>query len=423
MAQGEPRHHDYAARVYCQRAMSDEIPIGTVALGDRSLFPDLKPRAYLNHAAISPPSTAVRQAVAEVLQSSAALGAGAVRRWLEQRARLRHELGVLLGASPEDIAFIPNTSRGVTDMALCIPWKSGDRVLLAEGEFPANVTPWQRAAELFGLELSFLARPTADDVLGEWLGALEAALSSTGARLVALSAVQFQTGLRMPLERIGPLCRRHGSELFVDAIQACGVVPIDVRRQGIDYLASGSHKWLMGLEGAGMLYVAPERAAALRPHVAGWLGHEDALSFLFEGPGLLRYDRPLRRTARVVEGGMANTVGLAALAASLGCLQELGLEAIFAHVSGYLDALEAALVERGFQSLRARAPELRSGILSLKPPAGIDVIELHRAIDTAQVSCSTPDGLLRFAPHWPNGLGEIDGVVAAIDDALRAVGA
>jgi selenocysteine lyase/cysteine desulfurase len=395
----------------------------TVALGDRSLFPDLRPRAYLNHAAISPPSTAVREAVAEVLAASAALGAGAFRRWLEQRARLRQQLAVLLSAaSADDIAFIPNTSRGVTDVALCLPWRSGDRVLLADGEFPANVTPWQRAAELFGLEVSFLPKPTAENVRDEWLAALGIALSR-GVRLVALSAVQFQTGLRMPLGAIGALCQQHGAELFVDAIQACGVVPVDVRRDGIDYLATGSHKWLMGLEGAGMLYVASERAAALRPHVAGWLGHEDAFSFLFEGPGRLRYDRPLRRTAQIVEGGMANTVGLAALAASLGCIQELGVEAIFGHVSRYLDALEAALVERGFRSLRAREPELRSGILSVEPPAGVDVIELFRAIDTAAVSCTTPDGLLRFAPHWPNGLAEIDGVVGALEAALRAVGA
>ena len=395
----------------------------TIALGDRSLFPDLKPRAYLNHAAISPPSTAVREAVTEVLAGAAALGAGAFRRWLEQRAHLREQLAELLAAgSADDIAFIPNTSRGVTDMALCIPWNRGDCVLLAEGEFPANVTPWQRAAELFELELRFLPRPTAANVLGEWIAALEAALAS-GVRLVALSAVQFQSGLRMPLDQIGALCRTHGAELFVDAIQACGVVPIDVRGQGIDYLSSGSHKWLMGIEGAGVLYVAPERAALLRPHVAGWLGHEDAFSFLFEGPDRLRYDRALRRTAQMVEGGMANTVGLAALAASVGCIQELGVGAIFEHVNAYLDALEAALGERGFRSLRSSEPGLRSGILSVEPPAGIDVIELHRAIDSEAVSCTTPDGLLRFAPHWPNDLAEIDGVVAAIDSALRAVGA
>src|SRR6185369_9998242 len=106
-----------------------------------------------------------------------------------------------------------------------------------------------------------------------------------GARLVAISAVEFQSGLRTPFAELAALCHAHGAELSVDAVQACGAVPIDVGAMGIDYLACGSHKWMMGLPGAGFLYAAPGRVEALRPHVAGWLSHEDGLDFLFRGPG------------------------------------------------------------------------------------------------------------------------------------------
>lgn len=386
-------------------------------LGDRGLFPDLEPRAYLNHAAISPPSLPVRAAVARALDDYARRGIGALGTWVAQRERLRAAIGRLIGATPQDVALVQNTTLGVIDIALCFPWQRGDRVVVFEGEFPANVTPWQRAAELFGLELEMLPlAPYArghDEGLAELTRALE-----RGVRLVAVSAVQFQTGLRMPIERMAELCHAHGAELFVDAIQACGAVPIDVRA-GIDYLSSGGHKWLMSLEGQGFLYVSPARVGALRPNVAGWLAHEEGLRFLMEGPGHLRYDRPIRKRADFVEAGAPNLVGCAALEAAVEVLLALGVGAIHAHTSRYLDALEPALVDLGFTSLRARAPEARSAILGVVPPAGVDVVALHRDLVASGISCSIPDGVLRFAPHWPNDVAEVSVVVSAVAAALE----
>src|SRR5262249_23977936 len=157
-----------------------------------------------------------------------------------------------------------------------------DRVVIFEGEFPANTTPWLRAAELFGLTVVWI--PVADFLASEeqGLSRLDRELAQ-GARLVAVSAVEFQSGLRMPVEAMAARCHAAGAELFVDGVQGCGVVPIDVSASGIDYLAAGAHKWLMGLEGAGFLYVNPSRVEALRPHVAGWLSHEDAIAFLLRG--------------------------------------------------------------------------------------------------------------------------------------------
>jgi cysteine desulfurase / selenocysteine lyase len=210
--------------------------------------------------------------------------------------------------------------------------------------------------------------------------------------------------------------------LFVDAIQACGAVPLDVRSLHIDYLTCGGHKWLMGLEGTGFLYVHPDRVEQLRPYLAGWTSHEEAFSFLTSGPGLLRYDRPMARgVAALFEGGTKNELGFAALDAAVSALLKLGVAAIFEHVNRYLDVLEQALVERGFQSLRCAETARRSCILSVLCPAGVSLIELHRQLIQRKVICSTPDGHLRFAPHWPNSQEEIPGVIAALDEALLAV--
>lgn len=402
--------------------MPDPHPAALVPrLGDRSLFPTLEPAAYLNHAAISPHSLAVQQAVAAVTADYARRGLGAFLTWDAERRRLRALLARLLGAEAEDIALVANTTRGVSDIALCLPWRPGDRVLLFEGEFPANITPWQRAAELFGLELEMLPLRDLlhDHGQGESPGLqrLRTALARP-TRLVAVSAVQFQSGLRMPVTEIARLCHEAGAELFVDAIQGLGVCPLDVVASEIDYLSAGGHKWMMGCEGLGCLYIRRDRVAALRPRVAGWLSHEDGLGFLLAGAGLLRYDRPIRQRADFVEGGAYNTIGCAALAASLDLILELGVPAIFTHVQRYIDELEDGLCSRGFTSLRARETAGRSGILSVLPPGAGDVISLQRELGARGVSCSTPDGLLRFSPHWPNALAEIPGVLAAVDAAL-----
>lgn len=388
-------------------------------LGSRALFPDLAARAYLNHCGISPPSLAVRAAAMAVLDDFGRSGAGAFTRWMAQRARLKGLLAGMIGAEARDLALVANTTQGVIDIGLCFPWRTGDRILCFTGEFPTNVTPWQRAASLFGGEVVFQSLNGFSDGSGDGLARFEALLK-TGIRMVAVSAVQFQTGLRMPIAEMGALCRQYGAELFVDAIQAVGVVPLDGIAASVDYLSCGSHKWLMGLEGCAFLYVHPDRAAALRPNVAGWLSHEDPTGFLFNGAGHLRYDRPFKQGAEALECGAFNTVGFAALEASAGILQELGIERIYAHVQAWHDRAEQGLRERGFQSLRAVDPAARSGILSVLPPPGRSLASWVAGLGEAGFALSMPDGVLRMGPHWPNAPDEVEALLVAVDQWARS---
>jgi len=372
---------------------------------------------YLNHASVSPPSVPVRHAVLAVLEDYSKYGVDAVPRWVAQRQRLKTRLAELIGSSAEDIAFCANTTGAVTDVAMCFPWKKGDGVVVFDGEFPANVTPWQRAAELFGLRLEMLS-------VSEYLADEEAALArleqslQRGVRLVAVSAVQFQSGFCMPLAEMSAKCRAVGAKLFVDAIQACGAVPIDVDALGIDFLACGSHKWLMGTDGFAFLYARRDAARSLRPHLAGWLSHDVPLSFLFEGRGHLRYDRPIRDSIDFLEGGMTNAIAAAALEAAVDLILQLGPATILDHLNAFHDALEAPLVERGFTSLRSPSKARRSGILSVLPPDDIPVAALQPVLSELGVVCSIPDGCLRFSPHWPNALDEAEQVLVGLDAAL-----
>lgn len=395
------------------------LPPHRAALGDRALFPDLAWRIYLNHAAISPPSAAVRHAVDQAITALARHGVGAFAALHAQRQRLKASLARLIGAAPEDIALVPNTTQGLSALALCQPWKPGDHAVVFTGEFPTNVTPWQQAAAAFAarviaLPIDDLARPDGPDYTR-----LDAALAR-GVRVVALSAVQFQTGLRAPLAAIAERCHAHGARLAVDGIQAIGSTPLDVVAEDIDYLVCGGHKWLMGLEGAGFAWARPDAARALIPRVAGWMSHHDATDFLF-APGKLRYDKPIRPRLDFLEGGAQNAIGYAGLEAAVHAIEQIGLEAITAHITRWHDALEPALIDRGFTSRRAPDKARRSAILSALPPPDLTAKALADTLAAQGVAVTTPDGHLRFSPHWPNPQREIPEVIAALDEAITAL--
>ncbi|WP_419191939.1 aminotransferase class V-fold PLP-dependent enzyme [Engelhardtia mirabilis] len=382
-------------------------------LGDRSLFPDLRAGAYLAHAAISPLSLPV----AESLRAGVALGEtgglAAFPHLIERADAARDGFARLIGARPGEVARVSSTSAGVSAIASALALRSGDRVVLFEGEFPTNVTPWQAAARARGAQVVFVPLAPFQRSLKEGLAALDAELAR-GCALVAVSAVQFQTGLAMPLAEIAERAHAVGARVFVDGIQAVGATPLDVVATGIDFLACASHKWLMGPMGAGFLFVAQAARAELEPLSVGWVSHVDFDAFLF-GPGELRYDRPLSSDARVFEQGVHNFLGLCGLAASIELLEGLGAEAIWNHVQAYLDRVEPELVARGWRSLRHAEPAGRSTIASFAPPAGVDTQHVVESLGEAGVAVTGPDGLLRIAPHWPNASAELELLTAALD--------
>lgn len=389
-------------------------------LGSRALFEALEVPVYLNHASISPPSTTVQAAVAASLAGYAGAGMGWYEEEVARRQRLRSQLEQLIAAEPGSVALLGNTSLGVLAVALNLDWQAGERVLVLEGEFPTNVLPWQQAARQHELELVWLSAEDFRLRREQALADLEQELQR-GLRLVAVSAVQFSTGQRMPLAEMTALCHRHGAELFVDGIQAAGIVPLDVQALGVDYLASGGHKWLMAPEGAGFLYVAPERARRLRPNFAAWLSQPEPFIFLERAPGELRYDRPYLHSALLAEVGTPAALSLAGLEASLRLLLGLGVEQIFEHVQAWHGAAEPGLIERGFRSARMQSPAGRSGILSVQPADPSTASAWARALGAQGISCASPDGWIRLSPHWPNSLEEPQQLLAAVD-AIRAAG-
>jgi cysteine desulfurase/selenocysteine lyase len=388
-------------------------------IGDRRLFPSLADRVYANHASIGPIPEPARVAASQAMSEVAAEGAGAIRRWLPTREATRAAIERLIGAAPGTVAMVQNTTAGVVHVAAGTAWRPGDRVVVFTGEFPTNVLPWHHAAARFGAAVVSIPARGLTDGTGDGLAALELALGR-GVRMVAVSAVQFQTGHRVALEPLITMCHAAGAEVFVDAIQAVGATPIDVAALGVDWLASGGHKWLMAGPGAGFLYARPGRAAALDPLLSGWLSVEDAVDFLF-APDLLRYDKPLRGGPERFEGAMGAFAAEAALGASARLLLEVGVEATFAHANAWHDRVAGPLEALGFVSHRSDRPEHRSAILSLAPPPGVRATDLAAGLAARGVAVATPEGNLRLSPSWPNALDEAAVVVDAIRDVLAGV--
>ena len=182
----------------------------------------------------------------------------------------------------------------------------------------------------------------------------------------------------------------------------------------VDFLVSGSHKWLMGMEGCGFLYISPERMRQLVPEwpvgsamKMGWASSSMV-------PDIFDMTAPIRQRADWVEVGAQNSIGFAALEASVDLLVDLGITPIYQHIQQWIDQIEPAMLEMGFQSMRHPASHGRSGILSMKTPQSWDLITLFQHLNRHGIAVSTPDGFLRMAPHWPNSLSEVDRVISAV---------
>lgn len=407
-----------SARQY-RESLAPELP--APRLGDRSWFPKLEFEASLAHAAISPASVLVEQAVLAAVSDLAAQGSRAFPIYEAQRERLRQKLADLLGVPRPELALTSGTTRGLTDIALSLQLTQKDEIVLLREEFPANITPWQLAFAGAGAQVTLLPAvdPLRPESMSAYLDGVRSRLRA-GARYVAVSEVQFRTGLRMPVAELGQLCREHDAHLFVDAIQGLGVVPLDPVGAGVSALAGGGHKWLLGSEGSGYLYVAPRLLAELRPKSVGWLSHQDGDWFLFKGPDHLRTDRPLKPDVSVFEGSTLPLLPLVALEAGMTPVLELGPEAIFEYLQGYLGRIEPEMVALGFSSLRSPRQEGRSCILSFSLPPGVEITRLVPALRDRHVLTSMPDGLLRLAPHYYARLQEPELVVGAVREALNA---
>ncbi|MEE9103423.1 aminotransferase class V-fold PLP-dependent enzyme [Pseudomonas sp. QE6] len=350
-------------------------------------FPQQSGLHYLNHAAVAPWPKRAADAVAAFAQENVLLGARDYPQWLTIEKRLRERLARLLNAQTTgDIALVKNTSEALSFVAFGLDWRAGDQVVISDQEFPSNRIVWE-ALKPKGVEVVPVSL-NGTDPEGDLLAAC-----GPRTRLLSISAVQYASGLRMDLERLGAGCRQRGVLFCIDAIQQLGALPFDVQAYDCAFAMADGHKWMLGPEGLGVFYCRAAEREQLALQEYGWHMLENA------GNYDLDHWQPAR-SARRFECGSPNMLGAVALDASLSLLEEVGMEKVGALVGERVQQLQDGLARISGATLHSPLnPSRRAGILTFSL-AGWDNARLLERLRAEQVVCIQRGAGIRFSPHF-----------------------
>jgi selenocysteine lyase/cysteine desulfurase len=354
----------------------------------RDEFPVTNQWAYFDHAAVSPLPRRAGKALRDWTESQENHGCVP---WLQFEAnleRIRGNCARLINAHPDEIAFVNSTTQGIGIVAEGFPFKSGDNVVTAAEEYPSNLFPWLNLADR-GVTVRAVASREGRVAVDDLVAAID---SST--RLLAISHVEFGSGFRNDLNVLGEICKKREIAFFVDAIQGLGPLTIDVEQTPIDFLAADGHKWLLGPEGAGLLYIRREWIDRLRPTGVGW----HSVTTSYNVPTLEMIFKP---NAQRWEGGSFNMPGLTTFGASLDLLMEIGPKTVSERI---LDRAELAreVARRAGWSIFSPAGEAeKSGIVMIER-VGIDPVAVSRRLREAGIALAARRGRLRISAHIYN---------------------
>ena len=355
-------------------------------------FPVTKKFIYLDHAAVAPLSKRVKDTVNKFLTEATEAAFFKYSYWMGRVEEIRGRCAELVGSQKEEIAFIKNTSHGISLVAEGLDWTEGDNVIIFEKEFPSNIYPWLNL-ERKGVKVKFI--PARGNMI--YMDDIEEMIDAN-TRLLSISSVQFSNGFRVDLERLGELCRTRKVLLFVDAIQSLGIAPMNVSELGIDFLASDGHKWLLGPEGAGIFYCRHELAELLRPSLIGWKSvvNENDYDHI---------DFRLKTNSLRFEEGSLNVMGIMALGAAVDLLLEVGIDRISERILDLGDLIVEEAEKRGSEIRSPKDRKHRAGINSIM--GKFDPIGVKDRLRALGILVNVRSGAIRVAPHFYNTEDEI----------------
>ena len=368
----------------------------------RALFPITKRAVYLNHAAVSPPPTLTIQAVEAQLRDVHENGSVNFQSWLAVKEQARELLARLLAARPEQVAFMRNTSDALSTVANGLSWKPGDNIVTFRREFPSNIYPWLRVRDAFGVEVRMCEERDGRVDLDELESLIDA-----HTRIVAMSHVQFASGYKADLERLGRAASRHDALFVVDVIQALGVVPINVEAELVDVAAGAGHKWLLTPEGVGFLYLSDRARERIQPTLVGWVSVPNPEDYL-------NFDQGWNRGALAWETGTNPAALIYGLKPSLDLLHQYGPARIEKYLEELTDHLCDGVQAKPYEIVSPRTPREKSQIVCLRHTAGLSAMALYAHLKRQNVITAPRGDRLRIAPHLYNTRAEIDQLIDAL---------
>jgi len=363
-------------------------------------FPHLKKGIiYFNHAASGPVSSVLKDEFNFLLKENSEGNIISYYSFKEKVDDSKELLGEMLNCSADRVAFTDNTSNGLNILAQGVRWKKGDRILLNDAEFPTNVYPFLNLEEQ-GVEIDFVKSKdgivTAEDVISA---------VKPGTRLISISYVQFLSGYRVDLKKIGKYCKENEIIFSVDAIQGLGAVTLDVEECNVNYLSCGTQKWMLGVQGLAFIYIDKDLQNMIKTVPLGWLSVSNAWDFL-------DYKIDLKSSASRYQSGTLNTFGIFAFNTSLNLFKKFGFKNIEQQILCNTFYFNKLLSDSGFEPVLLNcAEENISGIVSFKSD---NSEKIFNHLTEKNIICSERLGYIRLSPHFYNTKNDIDKVVAEI---------
>ncbi len=391
--------------------MSSSAATALSAIPDIDLeaeFPILREMDFFNHAGVGPISHRAAEALRQFAMEAERFSY-VDQGWYKGVREVKRLAARLINAAggENEIAFVANTSTGISMIAKGFPWRSGDNVVITNVEYPANRYPWEDLKR-FGVDMIEVKQlPDGTIDLEDIVDAVD-----DRTRIVAVSHVQYASGCRIELKPIADTVHRAGGYLCVDAIQSMGVLPVDVKAMGIDFLAADGHKWLVAPESAGVLYVQDDLIEMLHPNVVGWMNMVNSGDYG-------NYQFKFEPTARRFEPGSYNVAGIHALGGSLELLLEVGIDRVWSRVEALTTRLCDGLRSKSYRVFSPCGNGQRSGIVTFDPPlssvrATPALPQIVADLKKQKIEIVIRERRLRASPHFYNSLEQIDRLVAAL---------
>jgi len=366
----------------------------------RSYFPHLQSEMiYFNHASTGPLSIPVKNTLEKLLEERSSNKIDDYEELLQISGETKEMLARLINSTSARIAFTSNTSYGLNILAQGIHWNKADRIILNDIEFPANIYPFMNLISK-GVEIDFVKSQNGV-VSAEQI--IKSITEKT--KLISVSYVQFLSGYRIDLQKLGKICKEQNIILSVDAIQGLGSLTMDVQNCNIDFISCGTQKWMLGLQGMAFIYVSEELQNKMDTIPAGWLSVDNAWD-------LTDYEFSLKKSANRYQAGTLNTFGIYCLNASLKLFNEFGFSEIENQVLINSEYFIKQLKLIGYNPmLNDLESRFLSGIVSI---ADDDSEKLFNYLSENKIIAAVREGIIRFAPHFYNTRQEIDKVVVVL---------
>ena len=356
----------------------------------RTRFPIFERLVYINSCSQGALSDSVRAAYDEYLTGWDERGAP-WDYWVERTEAARGVFARLVNAQPDDVAVTTSLSAGVSALASAIDFSVRPKVVISDYEFPTIGQIWH-AQQLRGAEVHVVAPEDVEEAIDERTA------------VVSITGVCYRNGARLPVEEIARVGREHGALVVLDAYQAAGTYPLDVTELGVDVLASGVLKYLLGSAGLGFMWVRPGLSTELVPTETGWFADRD----IFEMDHTRYAPSP---TARRFQSGTPPVPSIYAGIAGIELMLEIGVAATREHVSALNDRLIDGVDDLGGTVVTPRDPERRGALVCV---ASTDAPGLVAELGKDGIVTSDRDGNLRVSAHAYNTVEDIDAVLAAL---------